>query len=176
MKKIAFIGTHGVGKTTLAHELVSKLKRGGIDAGFLGEIARKCPFPINEGASKKSQVWIILSQIIREIEEAGKSDFLVCDRSVLDGYCYYTSKFGLSKTIEPLIAEHMKTYHLLVKLPIRQGFLKEDKVRSLDCEFQKRINDTMNNLLKRLDINHINFEDCSISNDKIISDVIKRIS
>ena len=89
MRKIAFVGTHGTGKTTLAHELVSKLKREGIDVGFLGEIARKCPLPINEQTSKKSQIWIILSQIIREIEEEGKSDFLICDRSVLDSYCYY---------------------------------------------------------------------------------------
>src|SRR3989338_6251964 len=109
MRKIAFVGTHGTGKTTLAHELVSKLKREGIDAGFLGEIARKCQLPINEQTSKKSQIWIILSQIIREIEEEGKSDFLICDRSVLDSYCYYANKFGLSKTIEPLVVEHMRT-------------------------------------------------------------------
>jgi len=175
MRKIAFIGTHGVGKTTLAHELVSKLKRKGVDADFLGEIARKCPFPINEQASKKTQIWIILSQIIGEIEEEGKSEFLVCDRSVLDGYCYYADKFGISGVIEPIVAEHMKTYDCLVKLPIRQGFLKKDKIRSVDSGFQKRIEVMMNKLLKRLEIKYINFKDSSMSDDKIISEVIKRI-
>ncbi|MFW6282422.1 MAG: hypothetical protein ACOC1P_00005, partial [Minisyncoccales bacterium] len=66
--KIAFLGTHGTGKTTLAHDLVTKLKKQGIDAGFLSEIARKCPFPLNEERTKKSQIWIILNQIIAEIE------------------------------------------------------------------------------------------------------------
>lgn len=176
MRKIAFIGTHGVGKTTLAHGLVSELKKKGMDADFLGEIARKCPFPINEQASKNSQIWIILSQIIREIEEEGKSDFLVCDRSVLDGYCYYVDRFGVSEAIEPIVLEHIKTYSHLIKLPIRQGFLNEDKIRSVDSNFQKRIEAMMNKLLKRFEIKYINFEDYSISDDKIISEVVKRIS
>ena len=66
--KIALIGTHGTGKTTIAHELVAKLKKQKINADFLGELARHCPFPINEGTTKKSQLWIILNQILKEFE------------------------------------------------------------------------------------------------------------
>lgn len=54
--KIALIGTHGTGKTTLAYDIISKLKKKGIDADFLGEVARICPFPINEQTTKKSQI------------------------------------------------------------------------------------------------------------------------
>ena len=32
MRKIALIGTHGTGKTTLAHELVAKAKKRGVNA------------------------------------------------------------------------------------------------------------------------------------------------
>ena len=83
--KIAFLGTHGTGKTTLAHDLVTKLKKQGIDAGFLGEVARECPFSLNEDTTKKSQIWIILSQIIAEMESEERSETLICDRSVLMG-------------------------------------------------------------------------------------------
>jgi len=48
MRKIALIGTHGTGKTTLAHELTAESKKRGIHTEFLGELARECPLPINE--------------------------------------------------------------------------------------------------------------------------------
>lgn len=137
--KIAFLGTHGTGKTTLAHDLVVKFKKQGVDAGFLSEVARKCPFPLNEEATRKSQIWIILNQIIAEMESEEGCEILVCDRSVLDGYCYYVNKFGRSSVLEALVKEHLKTYSRLIRVPIREGLLREDKVRSVSVEFQKDI-------------------------------------
>ena len=174
MKKIAFIGTHGVGKTTLAHELVALLKIKGIDADFLGEIARSCPFPINENASKKAQLWIIFNQIVQELEKEEKSEILVCDRSVLDNYCYYIYLFGESKILEPLVLNHVKTYKYLFKIPIRNGFLNKDKARSVNPEFQRKIDEIMDNLLKKFNIKYI---DCKniIENSEIIEEVIKKV-
>ena len=170
--KIAFMGTHGTGKTTLAHELISKLKKKGIDAGFLGEIARRCPFPINENTTKKSQIWIILNKIIQELEAEEKADVLISDRSILDGYCYYVNKFGRSKILEPLVLEHLKTYSLLIRVPIRRGFLKKDKVRSTNEKFQKEIDTQFNKLLKRLKIKHICLKREESEKDE---EIIKRV-
>ena len=58
--KVAFIGTHGVGKTTLAYGLAMRLKQLGANVGFLEEVARRCPFPINEETSLQAQVLIPL--------------------------------------------------------------------------------------------------------------------
>ena len=157
MKKIAFIGTHGTGKTTLAHELVSDLKKQGLDADFLGEVARSCPFPINEEATKKSQFWIILSQIIKEMENEDKTEVLICDRSVLDPYVYYVSKFGRVRAIEDLVKKHLSTYSMLIKVPIKPGLLREDKVRSTNPEFQNKIDSLMNKLLKSMKINYYDY-------------------
>lgn len=174
--KIAFIGTHGTGKTTLAHELVIRLKKRGTDAGFLSEVARICPFPINEKTTKKSQVWIILSQIIKEIESEDKCEVLVSDRSVLDGYCYYVNKFGRAKILEPLIMEHLKTYSYIIRVPIRKGFLKKDKVRSTDLKFQKDIDNQFSNLLKDFKIKHIYFSNADAkTNEEIINEVLDRL-
>lgn len=157
MAKIALIGTHGTGKTTLAHEIVSNMKKSSLDADFLGEIVRKCPFPINEKATKKSQIWIILKQILEEMEAEEKTDILVCDRSVLDGYIYYIDKFGRNKVLESLVLQHLKTYDFLVKVPIREGFLKPDKIRSIDKNFQKRIDTQLDKFLKSLKIQYIDY-------------------
>lgn len=153
--KIAFIGTHGTGKTTLTHELVANMKKNHLDADFLGEIVRKCPFPINEDTTKKSQIWIILKQILEEMEAEEKSDILVCDRSVLDPYIYYVNKFGRNKVIEALVLQHLKTYKYLIKVPIRTGFLKADKIRSVDENFQKKIDSLMNKFLKSFNIKYL---------------------
>jgi len=45
--KIAFIGTHGVGKTTLCYDLAAVLKRRGLDTDIVKEVARLSPLPIN---------------------------------------------------------------------------------------------------------------------------------
>lgn len=163
-EKIAFIGTHGTGKTTLAHELVLYFKKQGKDVEFLGEIARECPFPINEGTTKKAQIWIILNQIVKELEKEEKCEILICDRSVLDGYGYYVNKFGRSKFLEPLIKKHCETYSKLIKVPIRENFLKKDKVRSINKKFQIEIDTAIDKLLKRLGIKYVNYT----SLDKII--------
>jgi len=164
--KIAFIGTHGTGKTTLAHELVTNLKKRGIDAGIMSEVARQCPLPIKEDTTKKSQIWIILTQIIKEIEAEEKFEVVVCDRSALDGYCYYTSKFGRSKALESLVIQHLKTYDHLIRVPIQEGFLKKDKIRSTSLEFQKRVDAEFDKILKVLKIDH------SILKEKTIKSLI----
>lgn len=156
--KIAFCGTHGTGKTTLAHDLILKLKKQGIDADFLGEIARMCPFPINEERTKKSQIWIIFNQIIKEMESEEKCEVLVCDRSVLDGYCYYVHKFGEAKFLEPIIKKHLQTYSHIIKVPIKDGWLKPDKMRSTNIQFQKDIDNQFEELLKKFQVRYTNLE------------------
>jgi adenylate kinase family enzyme len=171
--KIAFIGTHGTGKTTLAHELVSKLKKRGIDAGFISEIARNCPFPLNENTTKKSQIWIILSQIIKELEKEEKYATVISDRSVLDGYCYYVNKFGRSRILEPIVKEHLKTYDYLIRIPIKKEFLKKDKLRSVNKEFQKKVDEKFDFLLKEFKIKHMDLSNKKQgTNEEIIEKIL----
>ena len=151
--KIALIGTHGTGKTTIAHELIAELKKQGVNAEFLGELARKCPLPINQETTKDAQEWIIFNQHIKELELQSKYDVLVCDRSVLDGYVYYDRKFGENQLLENFVKEKLKDYALLIKIPINTKFLKEDGIRSTDKEFQKDIDTRFDLLLKKLNVN-----------------------
>ena len=45
--KIAFVGTHGVGKTTLCYELAAWMKKREARVDMVREVARRCPLPIN---------------------------------------------------------------------------------------------------------------------------------
>ena len=148
MKKIAFIGTHGTGKTTIGYELVSALKKLGIKVEFLREIAneaKKVGFNLNKGTTKDSQKWILHTQIAKELECENLEDVEYCigDRSAIDNYIYYIKQFGADNILDLMVNEHMKTYDFLFKMPINSKYLKEDGVRSIDPVFQKEIDDLL---------------------------------
>ncbi len=137
--KIAFIGTHGVGKTTLAYELCNELKKQHLDVGFIDEIARRCPFPINEETSLEAQTWILTTTICREMEMNKIYPNIICDRSVFDNYIYLFHKFGHIPELHGLARYWVKTYDLLFKVPFTRKYLQPDGVRSVAFEFQETI-------------------------------------
>lgn len=157
--KIALIGTHGTGKTTIAHELVAELKKNNFNAEFLGEVARQCPLQINEETTKKAQEWIIYSQYIKEIENETKNGILVCDRSVLDGYVYYYNKFSREGILERFVREKIKDYDFLFRVPLNQNYLIEDGKRSIDKGFQIGIDKIFTELLDRFSIDYYREKD-----------------
>ena len=65
--KLAFIGTHGVGKTTLCFDLAAALKRQNINVDMVKEVARLSPLPINRKTSLDAQTWILMTQVAEEI-------------------------------------------------------------------------------------------------------------
>lgn len=142
MFKVALVGTHGVNKTTLAYELAGVLKRKGRTVELLTEIARECPFPLNEQATREAYQWIIARQVQLEIEKSPRADVLVCDRSVLDNFAYYVRRYGLkgeeAEALGLYCRSWMRTYDLLVRLPVTQA-LAPDGFRSTDAEFQREI-------------------------------------
>ncbi len=150
--KIAVIGTHGCGKTSLAFGLCTEMQRRGKSVELVVEMARRSPFPINEATSEFSQLWIIHAHILAEMEGASRSDVVICDRSVLDNYAYYCHKFGGRDHLDGLVSVWMETYDLLVKVPIVEDWLIADGVRSIDRDFQKAIDRRVEDLIVALGI------------------------
>lgn len=155
--KVAFIGTHGVGKTTLAYGLAMRLKELGANVGFLEEVARRCPLTINEETSLEAQTWILMETIRREIELDNVYTEIVCDRSVIDNYCYL--EFGLRRqpALFDLACYWAATYDLLFKVPIRSEYLQGDGTRSTDLAFQRAIDETLDDLLLEAGVDYAHF-------------------
>ncbi len=95
--KIAFIGAHGVGKTTLCYDLASRLKRQDRAVDLVKEVARSCPLPINRETTLPAQAWILHTQIAQELATAAQCDIVICDRSVLDNYAYWCTPQDASR-------------------------------------------------------------------------------
>ena len=151
--KIAFIGTHGVGKTTLCYELAAALKRDGVHVDIVKEVARLSPLPINQKTSLEAQTWIFMTQISEEIRSSSQHDVVVCDRAVLDNYAYMMFAFGRQKPIERFMHHWMKSYDLLFKVPLT-GEVSADGVRDTDDFFVRSIDHLVDTLLAEREIPH----------------------
>jgi predicted ATPase len=151
--KVAFIGTHGVGKTTLCYDLASVLKRQGINVDMVKEVARRSPLPINRKTSLAAQIWILTTQVAEEIRSSDQHDVVVCDRSVLDNYAYLSFACGRQKAIERFVDYWMKTYDLLFKVPL-SGAAQADGVRDTDEFFMRSIDQLVDVLLTEKKIPH----------------------
>lgn len=149
--KIAFIGTHGVGKTTLCYDLAAALKRQGIDADIVKEVARLSPLPINRKTSLDAQTWILMTQIAEEIRSASQNRVVVCDRSALDNYAYMVLACGRQRPIERYVDYWMRSYDLLFKVPVI-GIPSPDGVRDTDEFFMRAVDDQVEKLLTEKEI------------------------
>lgn len=137
--KVAFVGSHGIRKTTAVHAFANTMQRAGRSVEHGREVVRDNPLGINESATGEAQLWVIVSQIQMELQMARKAEVLVLDRGVMDNYAYYLraaqdDPFDLG----PLVAQWSKTYDMVVRL--RPDIdLRADGVRSTSDEFRGEI-------------------------------------
>ncbi len=151
--KVAFIGSHGTGKTTLCYDLVGALKKQGVNADMVKEVARLSPLPVNRKTSLDAQTWILMTQVAEEIRSASQHDVVVCDRSVLDNYAYLVFACGRQKAIERFVDFWMKSYDLLFKVPVFDA-ASEDGFRDTDQFFIRSIDQLVDTLLFEKKFDH----------------------
>ena len=145
--KLAFVGTHGVGKTTLCFDLASQLKRLDLGVDLVKEVARRCPLPINEQTTPDAQSWILHTQIAEEITAASLYEVVICDRSVLDNYAYLVARVGRRPELDPLVRSWIGTYDALFKVPVL-GAPSFDGTRAVSPTFQMEIDYTIDRLVE----------------------------
>jgi nicotinamide riboside kinase len=138
--KIAFIGSHGIRKTTAAHGFASVVQRAGRSVEYGREVVRDNPLGFNEGATGEAQLWVLVSQIRQELELAPKADVLVLDRGVMDNFAYYLRACAGDDPfdVEPLVRRWSQTYDMAVRL-LPDIVLRADGVRSTNDEFRDTV-------------------------------------
>ncbi len=164
--KIGLISTHGTGKTALAALVAGELKRRGIEANFIGEIATEAKekgLPINEGTTMEAQLWILHTQFSHELVYANKRkdrpnyEVIICDRGP-DNYCYLEQNLGKNEHALQMTLNHMRMfpYSRLYLLPIVEADLVVGSgTRSLNPEFQKEMDRKIRKFLQEHGISHV---------------------
>jgi hypothetical protein len=87
------------------------------------------------------------AQIAKELDTSARAHHLICDRSVLDNYCYLVNKFGRQPQLEPWLSWWLESYSLLVSVPPMADGIPPDGFRSENLEFQDRIHDLIGEVL-----------------------------
>jgi nicotinamide riboside kinase len=158
--KVAFIGTHGVGKTTLCYDLAAALKKRDLTVELVREVARECPLPINRETTLKAQSWILHTQIAWELQAEAKADVVFCDRAVLDNFCYMKRAFSGAPeeaVLEELVRTWTRTYDHLFKVPI-VGDPRFDGVRDTNLAFQHEIDRSIQQTLSVWGVPHVSLD------------------
>jgi nicotinamide riboside kinase len=146
--KIAFVGSHGIRKTTAAHAFAGIMQRAGRSVEYGREVVRDNPLGINELATPEAQLWVLVTQIRQELELAPKAEVLVTDRGVMDNYAYYLRACAMDDRyrVWPLVSAWAETYDLVVRL-LPDIALRPDGIRSTSDEFRDDIERLLDSIL-----------------------------
>ena len=155
--KIAFIGSHGVGKTTLCYELAARLKKQDRVVDLVMEVARSCPLPINRDTTIDAQAWILHTQVAQEIAAVARGGVVVCDRSVLDNYAYLVHASGRREAYDALVREWVASYHALIKVPVVDP-PSFDGTRDTSLQFQHEIDRLIDTLAAAMQVHCVTLE------------------
>ncbi len=149
--KIAFIGSHGIRKTSALLAFAAEAQRAGRSVELGREVVRDNPLGINEEATGEAQLWVLVSQIRQELELARKADILATDRGVMDNYAYYLrSCAGVDRyAVRPLVDSWSQTYDLVVRL-LPDVALQADGVRSTSDAFRDEVEAILDRVLPEL--------------------------
>ena len=142
--KIAFIGSHGVGKTTLLNSIPHSYK--------IKELARKQLItdtkPHNMSLSDRilfqKKYWQLQLGAENEKRETG----FLSDRTLLDIIAYSYGILDI-KEIKEMFNQCVDRYDYLFYIPIEFS-LKVDEVRSANKEYQRYIDNIIFKLIQRL--------------------------
>jgi len=144
--KIAFVGTHRVGKTSLMLRLAADLKEDGRHVEIIKEVARRCPLAINQQTTLEAQMWILFEHIQKEFEELQHCDILLTDRAICN-YGYLTKKFGRLEFLEPLLKNWCKSFDLMIYVPIALKIIDDGEAMTDPREqrdYDQEIRDILN--------------------------------
>jgi thymidylate kinase len=151
--KIAIVGTHGTGKTTLSYLMAAHYKKLGKNVKIIQEVARSCPFPINQNMTAASAKWIYYEHVKKELEAVAKHDVIIGDRSIYDSFVY-AKYFNLRDPsfdlLEQLAFEQLMNYDRLIFVRPDIG-IESDGVRSIDPAFQLSIDKIYDEILVKCD-------------------------
>jgi len=125
-KLIMVMGPPASGKSTLAAEVHTELKKKGINSAFVSEAATDYIAEYGVPNSPSDQMIIFYKQLNREKMFLESKDYIICDSSSILNYFYFRSLFGSELTnkdiasinhIQKEILKHINTIDMVFYVP-----------------------------------------------------------
>lgn len=165
MIRLAIIGAHGVGKTTLKNSHLNNLSDSHGTVLSVKDIARLCPFNVGKISNLKAQNWILQNQIAIEKLFYFNDSSVIFDGCSLSHLAYYKYWGGNLKKYIDRIKKSIEIFDKIILLPPNKDFLIDDGLRPTNVKFQTDIH---NIILKFLEDFNVKYE---LLNPKILTKV-----
>jgi hypothetical protein len=151
---IAFSSTHGTGKSYQCYKIAHHIKGLGYNVCVVDELARECPFTINQGAGWKAQIWLIVKQVKKELVLSDIYDYVIVDRSILDPIAYGRVLNLIKEDDIPFVVNIMENLYRKVYIldPVNFNYQINDGVRDMDPKFRM---DVHNELVRVHDMHNV---------------------
>lgn len=168
MKKILITGVFASGKTSLIDLLKTTLEGQGKQVSVIGEVARKCPFNLNQKQNLMSTSWLVMAQIKNEITISEDSvDYIIFDRGLPDiiAHTEYILKEGSDelyyfRMLEGLGKASINNYdHIFLSMRSDAFNIHVDEIRVDNVKYQEELENLHVNYLDRTKVNYITLKE-----------------
>lgn len=149
---VAFIGTHGTGKSKLSRLLASILQNKGYDVTLISDITRSLNsigIPINEAGNIITQI-LCFSEYYKKVilPIRRPEEIIICDRSLFDDLAYIEESNILEKDkeiISNIILRVLDNFWDIIFYMEPKYEMIPDNIRSNNKLYYTKIDETINN-------------------------------
>lgn len=160
--KVALVGAHGSGKSTIISCVYSKLKKKGLRINLSPEVARSSLFLAANEKTPEMQMDLFGRQISIEMTYSRNCDLLMCDRSVFDILMYTRLFFpdneiaiSFAKSMESFCEDYKNTYtHFFVTTQLFSPSNIQDDIRPKEQELQEKADKNLRTTLDEFEIEY----------------------
>lgn len=182
-KLIMVMGPPASGKSTLAAEVHTELKKKGINSAFVSEAATDYIAEYGVPNSPSDQMVIFYKQLNREKMFLESKDYIICDSSSILNYFYFRSLFGYELSnkdiasinhIQKEILKHINTIDMVFYVPPIDTDTN-DGIRFHQGDEIKRLGVLIKSYLEMENITHEDLTNVSMESrvDHIIKTILK---
>jgi len=159
--KIAIVGTHGSGKSTIISAVYSRLKKKNISIFIAPEVARSSLFLAAKEKVPKMQMDLFGRQISNEMTNSRNCDILLCDRSLFD-ILMYTKIFFKDdeakmyvESMTKFCEHYAKSYHhIFLTSKFFSPRIAKDDIRPKDEMLQKKAHIELKRILNEFSVEY----------------------
>jgi len=169
-KLICIMGAPSSGKSTLASDVHTELKKKGLNSIFIPEAATDYIAECGAPDQPIDQLVIFYKQLFREKMYVGTKDYIVCDSSSLLNYFYFRQNFGKFLTNKDISTINHLQKEILISLhqwshifyvPSMNEYI-EDGIRFQSKEKSQKIDRWIKSYLELENISHVDLSNIDL--------------
>lgn len=183
-KLIMIMGPPASGKSTLASDVHTKLKKMNKNSIFISEVATDYIAEYGIPNSPIDQLVIFYKQLNKETMFLNNKEFIICDSSSILNYFYFRKLFNNklgSKDISTInhlqkeILKHINTIHKIYYVPVLESDNTDDGIRYQSKDEIVKLGSWIKSYLELENISHTDLSNINIKNRaKYIINDLKR--